>query len=534
MRRFAGPLASATALNASPARAQPPQVDSVLPSIEPNAPGMPRGPLLTTKAAWFAVAAIVVAAFIVRWRFLATTSPWPLGLDGFYYAVQMRSLVRDHQLYYPASPMVFWLLLPPVWALGPIAGVKFGAALGTALAAIPVYAIVTRATGQRVAGVLGAAILATAAGSFHLSVEFVKQGVGLTLALSFVATLGAALDAHSVRARRAWAVTAALFFIAALLSHLTSVGIAIVFGLPSIVVASLHDDATRRRRAVAIVAGGLVAVVAVIILVVPAARMRMGLEHLFGPASFDYTGEHTYHHEVIWALLAAVLLALSVWRQKRPEGISAPARALLFGPTMMALVLALPWLSVSDGQGLILRLRIMAFLPLAICAPAALTALLARGAPRLRSIVPLVATAMVIAFVPWHYKEGALEQSEGPMASAREIAQHTPENAIIIVNHRMLAFMVKWLADREARVTEPSPTETRPVYRYATIGVLPRNVEKELPAIEARWPASVPRVVRLVPDRRFKMWLFPEASWKALLAELSPEDRQRLDRWRDK
>ena len=173
-----------------------------------------------------AVAAIVTIAFVARWRYV-DSSPNPLGIDGFYYPIQLQSLLHDHRLYYPASPMVFWLMLPGAWALGPIAGAKLGGTLGTALAAAPVYAIVRRATGQRAAGVAGAALVATAAGSFYLAVEFMKQGVGLTLALAFVATLGAALDAPAGRGRRARIALAAALFAATVLAHLSSVGLAV-------------------------------------------------------------------------------------------------------------------------------------------------------------------------------------------------------------------------------------------------------------------------------------------------------------------
>ncbi len=201
-----------------------------------------------------AVAAIVAVAFVARWRFLES-SPYPLGIDGFYYAVQLRSLLRDHHLYYPASPMAFWLMLPGAWAFGPIAGAKLGAALATALAAVPVYAIVRRATGERAAGVAGAALVATAAGSFYL-ITVAKQGVGLTLALAFVATLGAALDSPAGRGRRARFALAAALFAATVLTHLSSVGLALLFALPPLWVRATRGGDARRLRTVALFSPG--------------------------------------------------------------------------------------------------------------------------------------------------------------------------------------------------------------------------------------------------------------------------------------
>lgn len=489
-----------------------------------------------------AVAAIAAIAFVARWRFL-DSSPYPLGIDGFYYATQLRSLLHDHRLYYPASPMAFWLMLPGAWALGPIAGAKLGASLGTALAAVPVYAIVHRATGERAAGVVGAALVATAAGSFHLATEFVKQGIGLTVALAFVATLGAALDAPAGRGRRAWIALAAALLTATLLSHLTSVGLAVAFVLPPLWLRATRGGTAHRVRTAALIATGLAVLAAVVVLLVPAARQGMGLAHLFGPASRDFLDRHAFHHEVPLGALAAIALAVNavvgvVLRSVRgPRSTlrtaapSAEARALLVGPAVLALMLALPWLSVRDPQGLVFRLRIMAFVPLAICAPAAMAQLLAWAPPRLRQLLPIAAAVALLALVPLRYVAAVNWPNPFHVPDAAAIADHTPPDAIIIVHGRQLAFMVKWTADREARSLPPRPIGARPTFRLASPGVLPPGVLRELDAFEQALPADLPRPVRLIPRKPMTMILFAEPTWQALVQAASPADRAQLAPW---
>ena len=432
-----------------------------------------------------AIVTIVTIAFVARWRFL-NSSPYPLGIDGFYYAIQLRSLLHDHRLYYPASPMAFWLMLPGAWALGPIAGAKFGGPLGTALAAAPVYAIVRRATGERAAGVAGAALVATAAGSFYLAVEFMKQGVGLTLALAFVATVGAALDAPVGRGRRARIALAAALFGATLLAHLSSVGLAVAFVVPPLWVRATRGGGARRLRTAALIAVALALLAAVVVLLVPAARNDMGLAHLFGPASREFYGGLAFHYEVPLGALAAVVLVVSVVvglvppRVRGPQATlraaapSAEARALLVGPAALALMLAIPWLSSRDPLGLVFRLRLMAFVPLAICAPAAMAQLIARAPARVPQLLSIAAAAAVLAFVPLLYVAPVRWPNPLFIQGAAAIAGHTPAGAIIIVKERQQAYMVKWAADREARTLPPSAIAARPTFRLASPGVLPR------------------------------------------------------------
>ena len=475
-----------------------------------------------------AVVAIVTIAFVARWRFLHS-SPYPFGIDGFYYAIQLRSLLAGEPLYYPASPMVFWLMMPGAWALGPIAGAKLGASLGTALAAAPIYAIVRRATADRAAGIAAAAVVATAAGSFHLATEFVKQGVGLTLALTFVATLAGALDTPPGRSRGIRFALAAVLFGGTLLAHLSSVGIAVAFVVPPLCVRATQGGSARRLRAGALMLTALVAVVVLVVLFVPAARHGMGLAQLFGPASTDFIGEYAFHHEVALGALAAMALGATVMfhrirgTQATETGApSAESRALLVGPAVLAVMLAIPWLSVRDQEGLIFRLRLMAFVPLAICAPSAV-ALLFSATPRSRRQLLLIAASVgLLVLVPLRYVAAVSRPIVSLMPGAAAIAEYTPPDAIIIVRDRQLAFTTKWAANREARTRPPSADDVRPLFWLASPGVLTPSVLRELPAFEQQLPAHLPRPVRLMPEKPDWMILFAEPTWRALIQASSP------------
>ena len=58
-----------------------------------------------------ALLALVAYATTTRLVFLLE-GPRPLGVDGYYYAVQLRSLLDGDGLYYPSAPAALALMLP--------------------------------------------------------------------------------------------------------------------------------------------------------------------------------------------------------------------------------------------------------------------------------------------------------------------------------------------------------------------------------------------------------------------------------------
>ncbi|MFH0902161.1 MAG: glycosyltransferase family 39 protein, partial [Pseudomonadota bacterium] len=182
-----------------------------------------RGPLLAALA----VGTLTIVVCLVRIRFLMA-SPYPLGIDGYFYPIQLRSLLETGHLYYPSSPGALWLLLPIATVADPITAAKIGAAIGTGLAPIPFYLLGLRLTGRRSLGLLCAAIVAISPASFYLCTEFVKEGIGITVAAAFSAAIG------SFAAKKTWrAGIAALFFwTGAMLVHKTAAVLTAFVGLP--------------------------------------------------------------------------------------------------------------------------------------------------------------------------------------------------------------------------------------------------------------------------------------------------------------
>ncbi|HSK00552.1 MAG TPA: hypothetical protein VK932_04900, partial [Kofleriaceae bacterium] len=83
---------------------------------DPPARGLPGWAPAAAVAA--ALAALVAASFHERWELLAA-SPFPVGVDGYYYPIQLRALLETGWLQYPAAPVAFLLMAPLAAATDP-------------------------------------------------------------------------------------------------------------------------------------------------------------------------------------------------------------------------------------------------------------------------------------------------------------------------------------------------------------------------------------------------------------------------------
>jgi hypothetical protein len=493
------------------------------------------------------VVALVAWQFWSRWRFL-DSSPYPFGVDGYYYAIQLRSLLENGQMHYPATPLVMWWMLPFAWVAGPIAGAKLGAALGTALLPAPVYVLGRRIGGRWETGLLAAVLAATSAEGFYHSLEFIKQGIGLTLVATCLVAVLWALDAPT-RRRIAVAVAAVL---AAALAHKTAAVIAVVASVPPVYAAArargwqpgLRDRATR----LAIAGGAALLVIALALAVVAPDRFVSAddIEPVRGlfTTSAEWTvpvlnaGKYPlrFGHEAaiagVVALAAAALLVL--WRVRRaPELPQRPAhdRAVIIAPVALAIFAALPWIDVTDPEGLGFRLRLMAFLPLVIAA-AFVAGVLLRRLPR---PVPgaLVAGFLVgwILSRPATSREGLVDVDPDMRAAILAAQDVVPEGDWIICPQRSLMFMATYETRAQVRL-RPETIAPERRWRLMPSRFLHEHVVRAMKLLREQRPAGVPLPRGLHPRNEDAVVLMPEVTWEWLMKQIPPWLRKQYDGWR--
>jgi hypothetical protein len=492
-----------------------------------------------------------------RWEVLSAT-PWPVGVDGWYYPLQLRALLERGELAYPAAPLTFWLMAPIAALLDdPIAAAKLVAAVGGALVALPAYARGRRAGG--LAGGLVAAVLAVSGGgSFFLSLEFVKNGLGLTVGLTAVWLGLRALEAPG----RGRIAAAALGLIATALTHKMGVLLALALLVPAAIVELRHRGiAARRVRPLLAGAGAVMALVLVAGVLAPQrfagpADLRLLEGAVSGPLEWqlpalavDQGKGGTYrlwlgHQGLIAAASAAALLLAvglarlaggRVARRHGQRGASAdqprPAdAAMLWSAFALVAVGAWPALDVADPDALGFRLRVASFAPGAIVAAAAAGRLLGVLGGEWRLIAATALSLVWLAVRDPRPTEGMVD-TEVPMVSACVALRGVlPPDAVVITAERHLGFQVAWFARVPVRLRpEPVPHARR--YRMIALGMIGFNSPLDQALRAARAQPQLAPPIGLHPGHPNGLVIIPEATWDWVLTQLPPRSQAWWRRW---
>lgn len=188
----------------------------------------------------------------------------------------------------------------------------------------------------------------------------------------------------------------------------------------------------------------------------------------------------------------------------------------------LGVLIALPWLDVTDGQGLAMRLRAIAFVPMAFCGSIVVRAILDR-IPAPRTVIA-AALSLVIAMI--HVGgtvEGRSTAHPALVASAQLVK--IPEGKVAIIPERQIAFMIAWYA-RASINLRPEPIEADRRYRVLTLKFLGAGSQLDTALL-----ARPPGVVGVHPLHPNGMVVIPEATWRSLLERITGVERIRLDVW---
>lgn len=505
-----------------------------------------------------ALLALAAWSFYQRWRML-DASPFPLGVDGYYYPIQLRALLERGALAYPASPLAFYLLAPFAAATDPITGAKLGAAFYGAAIAAPAYGVGARLGGGRGAGLVAAALATTSVGSAYLTVEFVKNGIGLTVALGALWLALAAAD----RPTRRWIAAAIAGFVAAWATHKMAAAIVAVVAVPAGLAAGTAHGRLRGRRLLYALAGLVGA--ALVALAIGAAFPHRFLAvrdlGLLGellsttprwtaPALAGSTRELAVGHDALIGLgLALAAAAALIVHRRAPHGAAAPPRdpvapAAAWPILALAVAIGQPFLAVDDAQGLGFRLRIAAFLPAALSAAILIRALPAAVAafPRLRGLAAaladprrdaaLAALAAVLALArqPGTQLDGEIVTHPALVSAAQALRGRVPAGATLIVPERHIAFLVAWYTGAPVAIHPDAVPEERR-YRLLPLHFIRAGSALDRQLIAARAEPSLIAPAGVHPSHPNGLVLVAEPTWRWVVERLPASDRAYCTRW---
>ncbi|MGE0396578.1 MAG: hypothetical protein AB7T06_07680 [Kofleriaceae bacterium] len=485
------------------------------------------------RRSWLAIAAIAAAllalvawTFWRRWQILDDT-PFPVGVDGYFYPIQLRALLERHELAYPDFPLAFLLMTPFAAATDPLVGAKLAAAFYSALSVLPAYALGARLGKSRGAGLVAAAIVATSAGSSYLTIEFVKNGIGMTIAMTAI-WLGLRAADRSSRPRIALAILGAL---AAFATHKLAGAFVLVVGAPALLGAFSERGRIRGRRLLYAIAGlaalGIVGVLAFghhLISDAFSTRAELGAPAL----ARDGKTILGMGHE---ALIGAVLgwLALAALAFQRTPVLARPTRVVAWMTLALALAIAFPWLAVEDSQGLAFRLRVIAFIPMALSA-AIVGGVLHRFGARIQDgVLVAIALALLVA-MPSRRIEGRIVAHPAMVAAVQAMTGDVPAGDVVIVPERHIMFMVAWYTRIPVRLTADAVPEAKR-WRAMPLAFIGMGSPLDQLLMEARREPTIPSPIGLHPRHPNGFVLVREATWRWLLDQMSPTARAHFAAW---
>jgi hypothetical protein len=463
-----------------------------------------------------------------RWQ-LALSSPYPHGIDGYFYAAQLQSMVAGDGMRWPSAPLTFWALWPLAEIAGPVWALKIGGAALATLVAAPVYGIARELGGDRAIALAAAALAATSPSVFYFGVEFVKNGCGMTTAaLAIWAALVAAR-----RRDRASIAAAAIALIATWLAHKSAALIAAIAIAP-IAVAALRDTGVRRRTLAIAAAAGLVAILGAGALAprrfAGLADLRLAGELFVGSPDFALPAQRLGDRVLlfgreVWFAAVVAFGVVALW----VTGQLAPIQRSLAGLAIVALVAALPFIDVSDPGGPGFRLRLTVFLPLAICA-ATCAAVAARRAPQATAIAALVIAGFVAAVRPAIYTPPIVEQHPALIAAVGAAAGLVPDGDVVITPERRLVFAYSYLTGgRAAQRPSSAPADRR--WRMIPMSYASPALLEAIEHARKSAPGDLRRPISLHPYARDGLLLMTEGFWSLAIEALPAPEREHYARW---
>jgi hypothetical protein len=257
-------------------------------------------------------------------------------------------------------------------------------------------------------------------------------------------------------------------------------------------------------------------------LVLPGGELALGHDALLG---------------LVLAITAMIALPLRAWiagaipeSQRREVAPASPAVSAAAWPILvLALAIGLPFLAVTDRQGLGFRLRIAAFVPAALAAAIVARALLARYVHR-DAALAVLALALAVVRQPGPRLDGQIVTHPALVAAVQALNDRVPAGATLIVPERHIAFMVAWYT-RAAVALRPERIAPARRYRLLPLHFIVADSPLDHQLMAARAEPSLPLPIGVHPRHPNGLVLVAEPTWDWILARLPAADRAYFAAW---
>jgi hypothetical protein len=293
--------------------------------------------------------------------------PFALGVDGYYYVLQITEFLRSGRFYFRTnSPLVLYAAACLTDVTGnPILSVKIlSLALHTALC-LGIFSIVTTITRSPWLGVLGATLAVFSGAHLYMVLEYINQLGSLTF---LVWAVWCAMQTLRTRSK-GWLVCSLIFFSVACLSHRSALPLLVSISVLALLIYTLTADRFYRRYGIIALLITLVLWCIPIILAFQSLiRLPVWLQTELLMKPRIPLSQAAAAEQIILLVIAPTSLLVIFIAGKR---LSNHAPLNLIGSiSLFALLLTVnPFLNYSAPSGIAWRLSILAYLELGLLIP---------------------------------------------------------------------------------------------------------------------------------------------------------------------
>lgn len=404
---------------------------------------------------------IILGAGCIRDAYLLSQHNVAVGIDGYYYVLQIDTLKNEHRLYFHTrTPFVLYGLgVINHFTNGSVAAVKAGAVLLHALLSLGIFALILSTTRNHWLSVLGAGLALISGLHLYMIVEFISSLGALTF---LVWSVWAAVRWARTR-KPAWLILLVVLLAAAVFSHQLALAVAIIVAVSLLLFRGLVSFRSHGKYGFA----ALIAVIAIYfapalakaqsVIAIPESLLPELTAVPQWPIAYDHLPE-----TLILAVFASLALALLLGPLRPWAGTI--VGSLVGSVAIWSLLVTLnPFLNGTNGwTGTVGRLRGLAYIQVALIIPGVIWLALSvrpKIVPYLLAVLP----AFAILTTLWASPLGL--QSEYLLRRAR-LAQRlpylkgaVPSDSIIIAAHgdQFLVSSALGIASQRA-----APASTRP------------------------------------------------------------------------
>jgi hypothetical protein len=374
-----------------------------------------------TRAPWALLALLSVLA-AGAWRDAAVLLRYPVavGIDGYYYVLQIDALRGQGHFYFPTrAPLILYALAGLSHLTGDtVLAMKIGAVILHAALCLGIFGIVYSATRSPWLGVLGSALAVASGAHFYMVGEFISNLGAVTFLIwcGWFATL-----AFRTR-RKVWGLLAFACLAGAALSHRSALPLAAILLLSLLLARPLTSAKSPGVRTAALAAVLIIWCAPAILALQPFMQLPAWAQGEFSavprlPLSRSAVAEKL----LLFALAPATLILVSSERLRRREGVG----NLIFGSVALwsMLVTLNPFLNHGrEWIGVSWRFGMLAYVQAAILVPG----LIWLAVPLRREAIFYVA-GLALPLMVWSARDSLPYGMRGEYLSKRaEIVKRLP------------------------------------------------------------------------------------------------------------